>query len=182
MSSVAISFGRYNPPHLGHVNTWKICQLYDNWHIGTNQKTNDVNNPLPIDVKVKVMIELCPVVREKIISTTSWLTLCSEVFNKYRNSELTVVTDKIDKNWILPLIKKYNNIESKHGFYNFEYIKYHQAPRLYSATQLRNAVAKGDFESFSSCFYYTSITFDVLKYFRLIDKYMKINQEDEWTN
>ena len=145
--TVAIIFGRFNPPHKGHRAAWEMASKYPVWYVGTNQSTQGPKDPLPYDVKVEAMKTIWPEVEGHIVADTSWLTLASNAFEAHPNaSTLLCLTDE---DWVTKTIQQYNGKQGAHGFYNFKEIKQQPTPRLSSATALRDAVAAGDRDAFS---------------------------------
>lgn len=145
-NEVAIIFGRFNPPHKGHRAAWEMASKSPIWYVGTNESTVGPKDPLPFDVKVEAMKTVWPDVESHIVAETSWLTLASEVYEKYPKATLLCLTDE---DWVTKTIIQYNGKEGAHGFYNFPNIKQKPTPRLSSATALRDAVAKGDRDAFT---------------------------------
>jgi hypothetical protein len=145
-STVAIIFGRFNPPHKGHRAAWELASQADAWFVGTNKSTQGPKDPLPFDVKVSAMKTIMPEVKGHIVAETSWLTLASKVFEQFPDATLLCLTDE---DWVTKTIKEYNGKEGPHGFYNFKNIQQQPTPRLSSATALRDAVIKGDRDAFT---------------------------------
>lgn len=146
-NSVAIIFGRFNPPHKGHKAAWQIASKHPYWYVGTNQSTQGPKDPLPFDVKIQAMTAIWPEVEEHIVAEQSWLTLASKVYQEHGEITLFCLTDE---DWVTKTIQQYNGKEGAHGFYNFPNIKQQATPRLSSATALRDAVVKNDREAFSN--------------------------------
>jgi hypothetical protein len=144
-STVGIIFGRFNPPHMGHMKAWEMASENDNWFVGTNQSTEGPKDPLPYDIKVKAMQAVWPEIKGHIVAETSWLTLASKIYKKYGSIVLNVYTDE---DWVTKTLIQYNGKEGAHGFYNFKDIAQQTTPRLSSATALRNAVAADDRDLF----------------------------------
>jgi len=144
-STVGIIFGRFNPPHMGHMKAWEMASENDNWFVGTNQDTQGPKDPLPYDIKIKAMQAVWPEIKGHIVPETSWLTLASKVYKKYGSIVLNVYTDE---DWVTKTLIQYNGKEGAHGFYNFKNIEQQATPRLSSATALRNAVAADDRDLF----------------------------------
>lgn len=175
--TVAIMFGRFNPPHKGHVAAWKLAAEYPHWFIGTNRSTVGPKDPLPFDVKLEAMKVVWPEIEQHAVAETSWLTLASRVFSEYGNVKLVVLTDE---SWVTPTIEKYNGQENQHGFYNFSSIEHKSTPRLSSATEVRDAVASNDREAFSRAAGIDADTPVVGKaYFDLVAEYMAPYLEKE---
>jgi len=145
-NEVAIIFGRFNPPHMGHKAAWELASQSPIWYVGTNQSTVGPKDPLPYDVKVEAMKAVWPEVASHIMPETGWLTMASKIYEQYPKATLLALTDE---DWVTKTIVQYNGKEGQHGYYNFADIKQKPTPRLSSATALRDAVIKGDRDAFS---------------------------------
>jgi cytidyltransferase-like protein len=160
--SVAIIFGRFNPPHKGHKHAWETAsQVADQWYVGTNKSTVGPEDPLPFEVKIEAMKAIMPEVEEHLVAEQSWWTLATYVFKKYGGApgrtlpfDLIVITDEP---YVVPGLLKSNGQSAQHGEYSFQNIRLpfeniEQAKkhlRISSATALRNAVANGDRDGFA---------------------------------
>jgi cytidyltransferase-like protein len=161
--TVAIIFGRFNPPHKGHKHAWETAaQVADQWYVGTNKSTVGPEDPLPFEVKIEAMKAIMPEVEEHLVAEQSWWTLATYVFKKYGGVpgrtlpfDLVVITDEP---YVVPGLLKSNGQSAQHGEYSFQNIRLpfeniEQAKkhlRISSATALRNAVAAGDRDAFSA--------------------------------
>jgi hypothetical protein len=143
--SVGIIFGRFNPPHMGHMKAWEMASENSAWYVGTNKSTQGPKDPLPFDIKVKAMEAVYPEIKGHIVAEQSWLTLASKVYEKHGNIVLNVYTDE---DWVTKALVQYNGKEGAHGYYDFGTIQQQATPRLSSATSLRNAVAADDRDLF----------------------------------
>jgi hypothetical protein len=146
-STVAIIFGRFNPPHKGHRAAWELASQADAWFVGTNRSTQGPKDPLPFDIKVQAMKAIMPDIEGHVMAETSWLTMASKIYETYPESTLLCLTDE---EWVTKTILEYNGREGTHGYYNFKNIEQQPTPRLSSATALRDAVTKGDRQAFSN--------------------------------
>jgi nicotinamide mononucleotide adenylyltransferase len=144
--TIGLIFGRFNPPHKGHKNAWKMAATNDEWFIGTNQSTVGPKDPLPAQIKVAAMETIMPEAKGHIVFSQSWLTLASELYQKFPNATLKLYTDE---EWVSKTINQYNGAEGPHGTYNFKNIEWVKTPRLASATDLRAAVLNNDPEAFA---------------------------------
>lgn len=145
-NTVAIIFGRFNPPHKGHRAAWEMASQSSSWYVGTNRSTQGPKDPLPFDVKVQAMETIWPEVAGHIVAEQSWLTLASKVYQEHGEVELLTLTDE---DWVTKTLQQYNGKEGAHGYYNFPEIRQKPTPRLSSATALRSAVAADDRDAFS---------------------------------
>lgn len=178
-NEVAIIFGRFNPPHMGHKAAWELASQSPVWFVGTNKSTAGPKDPLPYDVKVEAMKTVWPEVEGHIVAETSWLTMASKVYEQYPKAILLCLTDE---DWVTKTIKDYNGKEGPHGYYNFAEIKQKPTPRLSSATALRDAVTKGDRDAFSKAAGVDADTLvDGMPFFDLVAKYLGHYAEIEKT-
>jgi hypothetical protein len=143
--SVGIIFGRFNPPHMGHMKAWEMASENSTWYVGTNKSTQGPKDPLPFDIKVKAMQAVYPEIKGHIVAEQSWLTLASKIYEKHGNIVLNVYTDE---DWVTKALVQYNGKEGAHGYYEFGTIQQQATPRLSSATALRNAVMADDRDLF----------------------------------
>ena len=144
--TVGIIFGRFNPPHQGHRAAWEMASENDAWFVGTNKSTQGPKDPLPYDIKIQAMEAIYPEIRGHILPETSWLTMASQIYRKYKGAVLNVYTDE---EWVSKALNQYNGVEGPHGFYNFKFINTRPTPRLSSATALRTAVQAGNRDAFA---------------------------------
>jgi hypothetical protein len=170
---VAIIFGRFNPPHQGHVAAWKEAAKSPNWYVGTNKSTIGPKDPLPFDVKIKAMEIMWPGVKGHIIPEQTWWSLAAAVYAKHGEVDLKIVTDEEDSKVFVSGLQKQNGVEGRHGFYKFKSIEWRPAPRVSSATDLRAAVAANDPEKFSKAAGVAADTMiDGEKFFDLVKHYL----------
>ena len=189
--SVAIIFGRFNPPHKGHKHAWETAsQVADQWYVGTNKSTVGPEDPLPFEVKIEAMKTIMPEVGDHLVAEQSWWTLATYVFKKYGGVpgrtlpfDLVCVTDEA---YVVPGLLKSNGQSAQHGEYSFQNIRLpfdniEQAKkhlRISSATALRNAVAAGDRHGFSQA---AGVSADTMvaghKFFDLVAHYLLPHRE-----
>ena len=182
--SVAIMFGRFNPPHFGHVAAWIEAAKFPNWYIGTNERTQGPKDPLPFGIKIEAMKELYPEIADHLIATTTWFTLAVLAYKQHgEESTLRVVTDDKDVKIYLPMIQKQNGIEGPHGYYKFKNIEWAKAERKSEASLVRKAVRENNLKDFEK--YALNGKPDIViagrSYFELVRQYMLpyIEAEDE---
>lgn len=173
-NSVAIIFGRFNPPHFGHVDAWKEAAKFSNWYVGTNQSTVGPKDPLPFEMKIEAMKTMYPEIEEHLVAEQSWFTLAVMVFKRHgENTILRIVTDPQDKDIYVPMIQKQNGIEGPHGYYKFARIEWRKADRKSEASLVRKAVKENNPQDFEK---YSGVPADTVvagqPYFTLVRKYM----------
>jgi len=177
--TVGLIFGRFNPPHKGHKAAWEMASKETYWYVGTNESTIGPKDPLPAQVKVLAMEAIMPEVKDHIVFSQSWLTLASELYQKYPNATLVLFTDEA---WVTKTVRDYNGVEGPHGTYNFKNIEVKPTPRLSSATELRKAVLDNDPEEFTKAAGVPADTLiDVpgenITFFDMVAKYLEPHRE-----
>lgn len=145
-NAVGIIFGRFNPPHMGHVGAWKDVAKNSIWYVSCNPETIGPKDPLPFDVKEKVINTLMPEIRGHFVPTKSWLYLASMVHNKHNPDTLIAYTDE---SWVVETLRRYNGKEGEHGYYEFKDIVHNKTVDATEqgggrASDLRQAVLDND--------------------------------------
>ena len=158
--SIAITFGRFNPPTIGHeklIN--KVASVRaDDYRIFLSRSEDAKKNPLGANEKLKIMKKMFPRhARHIAINTTNMiLDICTMLHNKgYTEIFMVVGSDRVRE--FETIINKYNDIKSRHGYYNFDNVNVLSAGERdpdadgasgMSASKMRAAAAKGDLASF----------------------------------
>ena len=159
--TVAFTFGRFNPPTIGHeklINKVKSVRA-DDYRIYLSRSDDPKKNPLSPRQKLAYMKKMFPShARNIMINTTNMiLDICTELYKQgYTEISMVVGSDRVRE--FDTIIKKYNDVKSRHGYYNFEKINIVSAGERdpdaegatgMSASKMRAAAAKGDLSSFS---------------------------------
>ena len=154
--SVAITFGRFNPPTVGHqklLNAVKKIASGDDYIIYTSHSQDAKKNPLSSDVKVGYMREMFPEHRKNITYDTSLKTIIfvlKDLQNSYTDVTLVVGSDRVSE--MKTLVERYNGKD-----YSFKTITVKSAGERdpdaegvsgMSASKMRKAAADRDFKSF----------------------------------
>ena len=162
---VVFTFGRFNPPTIGHE---KLIQKVvkeatgNNYRIYASQSNDPKRNPLEYREKIKVMRKMFPRYGRNIIEDKSAKTVMhvlSSLHNEgYTKVSMVVGSDRIPE--FKKLIAKYNGKNSTHGFYDFKggvnmVSAGDRDPDSddvsgMSASKMRKAAMEGDFKSFSN--------------------------------
>ena len=174
--SVAFTFGRFNPPTIGHeklIN--KVASLPTNdYKIYLSRSEDNKKNPLSPAKKLAYMKSMFPKHASNILlnPTNMVLDLATELHNKgYTDVTMVAGSDRVRE--FEGILKKYNDVKSRHGYYNFDSINVVSAGERdpdaegatgMSASKMRDAASKGDIKSFSK---------GVPSGFRQIDSLMK---------
>ena len=158
--TMAFTFGRFNPPTIGHeklIN--KVASIRaDDYRIYLSRSEDPKKNPLSAREKLSVMKQMFPRHARKItINTTNMiLDICTELHNQGITEIFMVVgSDRVRE--FETIINKYNNVKSRHGYYNFDNVNVVSAGERdpdaegasgMSASKMGAAAAKGDLKSF----------------------------------
>ena len=123
---VTFSFGRFNPPTVGHVKLATKMKSVSKAHdvkIYTSHTTGDAKNPLTNAQIRKFMNPMLP--RGINVSDTKARTIFDVVVDLYNDGykmiQMVVGSDRIQE--FDKLLNKYNGVKARHGYYNFKSIK-----------------------------------------------------------
>ena len=159
-NSIAFTFGRFNPPTIGHeklINKVKSVRA-DEYRIYLSRSEDPKKNPLSPRQKLAYMKKMFPShARNIMINPTNMiLDICTTLYNQgFTEISMVVGSDRVRE--FDTIIKKYNNVKSRHGFYNFDKINIVSAGERdpdaegaagMSASKMRAAAAKGDLTNF----------------------------------
>ena len=163
MSTAVFAFGRFNPPTIGHeklinaVIATSQREGGDTFIYGSHSQDSR-KNPLSHSEKMGYLQKMFPRIKKSIKTTAkerNVLQIADTLNKKYDKLVLVVGSDRVDD--FTSLLNSYNGIKSKHGFYKFEEIKVVSAGERdpdadgasgMSASKMRTAATKGDFEAF----------------------------------
>ena len=161
--TVIFTFGRFNPPTVGHeklaLAVVNVSKLKGGDFFIYPSHTQDSNkNPLNQKEKIKYMKLMFPKFRNNIIASTgkTALEIASELYDKdYKNLVMVVGSDRVQE--FQRILDKYNGEDKAHGFYDFDKIEVVSAGERdpdaegvsgMSATKMREAAVEGDFQTF----------------------------------
>lgn len=122
---VTFTFGRFNPPTIGHEKLLDAVAKVargSKYMVYASQSSDAKKNPLDYATKIKYMRKVYPRHARSIQSDKS----CRTVFDilvklydaGYNRVNMVVGSDRISE--FETLIGKYNGVKGRHGFYNFE--------------------------------------------------------------
>jgi len=161
--TVYFTFGRMNPPTIGHE---KLLSVLANkagknpYRVFVSQTQDKKKNPLSYKDKVKVIRKMFPKYARNIMMNTKVKTAIDaavQLYNEgYVNLVMIVGSDRVRDFDIL--LNRYNGEKARHGFYNFNKITVISAGERdpdaegvegMSASKMRSAAASNDFTQFS---------------------------------
>ena len=160
---VFFTFGRMNPPTIGHgklMNVMATKSGKNPYKIYVSQSQDAKKNPLTYDQKIKHLRKMFPKHARSIILDKNARTVFEVVSSLYDQGfnkvSMVVGADRITE--FETLLNKYNGVKGRHGFYNFEKINIVSAGDRdpdseglegMSASKQRENANNNDFTSFS---------------------------------
>ena len=163
MSTVVFAFGRFNPPTIGHEKLINAVIAVSQREGATaliygSHSQDSRKNPLSHSEKFKYLKKMFPR-QKKILQSSSKarniMEIAAEMSEKHNKLILIAGSDRVTE--FKSLLNSYNGKKSKHGFYEFEEIDVVSAGERdpdadgasgMSASKMREAAIKGEFESF----------------------------------
>ena len=158
---IVFTFGRFNPPTLGHEKLLnKVASIRaDNYFIYLSRSEDSSKNPLAFRTKVAVMKRMFPRHAGHIVVSNSnkVFDILIELYKKgFTDLTMVVGSDRVRE--FDSIIKKYNGVKGKaHGYYEFDSVNIVSAGERdpdaegamgMSASKMRTAAKKRDFDSF----------------------------------
>jgi len=157
--SFAFTFGRFNPPTIGHeklIRTVASQGMY--YKIFLSRSQDAIKNPLSPTDKLKWMTKIFKNYASHILvmPTNMVLELATKIYNMgYRNVTMIVGSDRVAE--FKSILNRYNDEKNRHGYYNFEKINIVSAGDRdpdeegvtgMSASKLRDYARRGDLKNF----------------------------------
>ena len=161
--TVFFTFGRMNPPTIGHeklLDKLSKSAGKNPYRVFLSQSTDPSKNPLPYKDKVKLARKMFPRHARSIMIDATVKTVfdvATKLYDEgFKNVAMVVGSDRLREFDVL--LNKYNGKKGKHGFYNFSKIDVISAGERdpdadgaegMSASKMRAAAKSGDFSSFA---------------------------------
>jgi len=163
MSTAVFTFGRFNPPTIGHEKLINAVIAVNQREGGTayiygSQSQDSKKNPLSHTQKFKYLKNMFPRLKSNLQSKSSArniMEIATELSGKHNKLIMIAGSDRVSE--FKSLLNSYNGTKSKHGIYEFEEIEVVSAGERdpdadgasgMSASKMRKAAIQGDFESF----------------------------------
>ena len=161
--TVTINFGRFNPPTIGHEKLLdtSMSKGTGDHRVYATQTQDNKKNPLDWKTKVKYMRKVFPTHARHILMDrkvkTIWDALVIAHNDGFKNLEFVAGSDRVNE--FAKLIKKFNGVKARHGFYDFIDIKIINAGQRdpdaegaegMSASKMRAAAAENNLIAFTS--------------------------------
>ena len=164
-NTAVFTFGRFNPPTTGHGKLLDALakQAKKNgapYYVFASHSENAKKDPLPYVKKVAYMKKMFPKHARSIFvdKARQVFEVAVSLYNKGHKSVVMVVgSDRVSE--FDGLLKKYNKMEGKHGYYEFENIQVISAGERdpdsegvsgMSASKMRAAATSDDYDSFKN--------------------------------
>ena len=161
--TAVFTFGRFNPPTVGHE---KLVTAVQNvarskggeYFVYPSHSQDPKKNPLSQPQKIKYMKKMFPKYKRNIVASTgkTALAIASELYSKgYTNLVMVVGSDRVQE--FQRILDRYNGEDKAHGFYDYDKIEVVSAGERdpdaegvegMSASKMRAAAVAGDFKSF----------------------------------
>jgi hypothetical protein len=170
MNEIIISFGRFNPPTIGHQeNIESIAAMAKGktFKIYASQSEDPKKNPLGYEEKIKFMRKMFPAYGRNIIldrNVKNIFDVATAAYDEgYTRFTVAVGSDRVNE--FKALLQKYNDVKGAHGYYKFlDGInvvstgtrdpdiddRTGEATFAVSASKMRSAAADNDLKTFSA--------------------------------
>lgn len=193
-STVYFTFGRLNPPTAGHemlLNKLGAAAGRNPYQIYLSKSNDPKKNPLSYEDKVKFARKMFPKHARNIIKDpkiVNVMDIATKLYNSgYANIVMAVDGPRSREFDIL--LKRYNGVEGRHGFYNFKSIKFINVGERdessagidgVSATKQRAAAKDNDFIAFSQGLPKTMSNKDAKDLFNAVRRGMGLKEAKEF--
>ena len=162
--TAVFTFGRFNPPTIGHEKLIKVVEntastQRGDYFVFMSQSHDSKKNPLKHDQKLVFMKLIFPKHRRAFIKSKARnaLEVAVQLYDMGRWNKLVMVVGSDRVQDFNKILNQYNGEKNKHGFYDFEQIEVISAGERdpdaegvegMSASKMRGAVKDGDYEVF----------------------------------
>ena len=194
--TVYFTFGRMNPPTIGHEKLMtKLSEKSGKnpYRVYLSHSQDAKKNPLTFNEKVKYARKMFPKHARQIMSDMRVKTVfdaATKLYNEgFKKISMVVGSDRINE--FTSLLKKYNGKKGRHGFYNFENINVVSAgdrdpdadgAKGMSASKMRQAVMEKDFTSFSQGLPRSVSNSEAKKLYNSVRSGMGLKEQKEFKN
>lgn len=196
VKTVYFTFGRMNPPTIGHGKLMDALASKSGkmpYRIFVSQSQDPKKNPLSYQDKIKFARKMFPRHARSIIlnkKIRNALEAASQLHDEgYINIVMIVGSDRLAE--FNALLNKYNGVDGRHGFYNFKTIKVISAGDRdpdaegvdgMSASKMRLAAVNNDFTNFAQGLPKTIANNEAKRIFNTVRKAMGLKEQTEFKN
>lgn len=189
--TIFFTFGRVNPPTTGHGFLLDVLAQKSGsnpYRVYLSQSQDSKKNPLDYPTKIKFARKMFPRHARSILmdrSVKNVFDILVKLYDEgYKNVVMVVGSDRVNEFEIL--MKKYDGVQGRHGFYKFNSIKAVSAGERdpdaddvsgMSASKQRKNAAENDFAAFSQGLPKKLSNSDAKALFNAIRKGMGLNEE-----
>jgi hypothetical protein len=194
--TVFFTFGRMNPPTIGHEKLLnKLAQTAGSnpYKVYLSQSQDEKKNPLSYKEKIKIARKMFPKHARQIIidnKVKNVFDIATKLYDEgYKNVSMVVGSDRIREFDVL--LNKYNGKKGKHGFYNFAKITVVSAgdrdpdaegAEGMSASKMRAAANDSDFAQFSQGLSKAVSNADAKKIYNSVRSGMGLTEQKNFKN
>ena len=158
--TIAFTFGRFNPPTVGHQKLiQKVASVKaNNFKIFLSRSNDPRKNPLSPRTKLAHMKAMFPRFARNIeINSTNMILDIASKLHRQGFTEIFMVVGSDRVREFETILNKYNDVRSRHGYYNFDNINVLSAGERdpdsegvagMSASKMRDAASKDDLQTF----------------------------------
>ena len=194
--TAVFTFGRFNPPTIGHEKLLKVLsntasKQRGDYYVFMSHSQDKKKNPLSHDQKMMFMKLMFPKHRSAMIKTKARTVMEVAVqlhdMGHYSKLVMVVGSDRVKE--FNKILNQYNGEKNRHGFYDFKQIEVISAGERdpdadgaegMSASKMRAAVAAGDYDSFKMGVPAGVSEKDCHNLFYAVAKGMKMKLKEEW--
>lgn len=194
--TVYFTFGRLNPPTMGHemlLNKLAKAAGRNPYRIYLSKSNDTKKNPLTYNEKIKFARKMFPKHARQIIKNDKISTIMDIATALYKDGYVNVVmaVDGPRSREFDVLLNKYNGVEGRHGLYKFKSIKFINVGERndssegidgVSATKQRNAAKNNDFVAFSQGLPKSMSNADAKQLFNAVRKGLGLKESTDFRN
>ena len=195
-STAVFTFGRFNPPTIGHEKLIKVVENIaskegGDYFVYMSRSQDAKKNPLSYDQKMMFMKLMFPKHRSAMIKTKARTAMEVAVqlhdMGHYSKLVMVVGSDRVKE--FNKILNQYNGEKNRHGFYDFKQKEVYSAGERdpdadgaegMSASKMRAAVAAGDYDSFKMGVPAGVSEKDCHNLYNAVAKGMKMKLKEEW--
>jgi len=194
--TVYFTFGRMNPPTIGHEKLLTALSSKagrNPYRVYLSQSQDKDKNPLDYKTKIKTVRKFFPKHARSVIMNPKLRTvfeIVTSLYNEgFKNVAMVVGSDRVNEFDVL--LNKYNGTKGRHGFYNFSRIDIQSAGDRdpdaegvtgMSASKMRAAAKDNDYTSFSQGLPKSVSNAEAKKIFNDVRLGMGLKEQTDFTN
>lgn len=194
--TVFLTMGRFNPPTMGHgmlLDKVSKAAGKNPYRIFVSQSNDPKKNPLTYKDKIKFVRKMFPKHARSVMMDTSVKTPIDAAVKLYDEGykNIVMLADADQTRKYEALLNRYNGKEARHGFYNFNSMKFVSVGERdpdakgiegVSATKQRSAAKENDFTTFAQGLPKNVSNKDAKALFNAVRKGMGLKEQTEFKN